>query len=149
MNPIKPFQEFLNEGIVKKQSPNKNRSKSLLKETEGAYNFLKEVIQQMGITDKNANYVVKNAYDIIMELIRAKMLTERLNSSGRGAHEAEVSYLRELKFPEVEVQFINQLRYFRNGIVYYGKILDKEYATNVMKFLDTIYLKLKHLIKEK
>ena len=74
-----------------------------------------------------------------MELIRAKMLLEGFNSSGKGAHEAEVAYLRELKFSESDVQFANQLRYFRNGITYYGKRFNKDYALKVLGFLDKIY----------
>ncbi len=77
-----------------------------------------------------------------MELVRAKMLLAGYNSSGQGAHEAEVSYLRELKFSENEIEFANQLRYFRNGITYYGKVFGKEYALKVIDFLDKIYPKL-------
>jgi shikimate kinase len=38
---------------------------------------------------------------------------------------------------------LNELRFFRNGITYYGKILDKEYATKVYYFL----MKFKEKIK--
>jgi len=34
---------------------------------------------------------------------------------------------------------MNQLRYFRNGIKYYGKVLDKEYAEQIVSFLNRIY----------
>ena len=47
----------------------------------------------MGIDDDNANSIVKDCYDIIMELIRAKLLLDGYSSSGQFAHEAEVSYL--------------------------------------------------------
>ena len=56
------------------------------------------------------------------------MLLEGYNASGLGAHEAEVSYLRVLGFSENDVQFADQLRFFRNGMLYYGTMLDKEYA---------------------
>ena len=78
-----------------------------------------------------------------MELARAKMLLEGYNSSGFGAHEAEVSYMRILGFNENDVQFANQLRFFRNGMIYYGTILDTEYAEKVIEFTKRIYLKLK------
>src|SRR3989339_857633 len=66
-----------------------------------------------------------------------------INSSGFGAHEAEVSYMRILGFNENDVQFANQLRFFRNGMIYYGTILDTEYAEKVIEFTKRIYLKLK------
>ena len=80
MIPLKNFKEFLNQGIVKKQSPNKKR--------------------------------------------------------------AEVSYMKELEFSENEVRFMNEVRYFRNGIKYYGKIFTKEYADQVVEFLKKIEGKL-------
>lgn len=123
---VKLFEEYLEEGIVKLQTPDFSRAKSLQKEAEQSYQILQQFVQKIGIDDKNANYVIKNAYDIIMELIRAKMLKEGFNSLGKGAHEAEVSYLRKIGFNDKEVEFSDQLRYFRNGITYYGKIFDQE-----------------------
>ncbi|MFH1971873.1 MAG: hypothetical protein ABIJ18_00160 [archaeon] len=58
------------------------------------------------------------------------------------SHEAEVAYLRNLGFSEKKIEFMNQLRYFRNGIKYYGKEFDKEYAQKVIIFLDKAYAKL-------
>lgn len=74
-----------------------------------------------------------------MELIRAKMLKAGFKSSGIGAHEAEVSYLRELGFKDTEIEFTNQLRYFRNGILYYGKSFDIDYVNKVLDFLNKVY----------
>ena len=82
-----------------------------------------------------------------MELIRAKMLLEGYNASGFGAHEAEVSYLRVLGFNENDVQFADQLRFFRNGMLYYGTILDKEYAEKVVAFTKGAYAKLREILK--
>ncbi|MCF7866599.1 hypothetical protein K9L67_00415 [Candidatus Woesearchaeota archaeon] len=67
--------------------------------------FLKEITEKVGIKDQNANTIIKIAYDVIMERIRVEMLKKRYNASGQGAHEAEVSYLRELKFKEKQIQF--------------------------------------------
>ena len=77
-----------------------------------------------------------------METIRAKMLLDGFNASGYGAHEAEVAYLRNLGFSESNVQFLDQIRFFRNGMLYYGTIIDKEYAEKVYEFLGKIYPKL-------
>lgn len=101
------------------------------------------MLQKIKLNDNNANNFVKSCYDILMEIIRAKMLAEGYNASGFGAHETEVSYLRNLGFKEQEVQFADQMRFFRNGILYYGTALDKEYAEKVVEFTKKSYLRLK------
>jgi len=96
----------------------------------------------MGIDEDNANSITKDIYDIIMELIRAKLLLDGYKASGNFSHEAEVSFLIELGFSDSEVLFLNQLRYSRNSIIYYGKLLNKEYAGKAREFLNKIYPKL-------
>jgi len=76
-------------------------------------------------------------------MIRAQMLLEGYNASGFGAHEAEVSYLRVFGFDERDVQFADQMRFFRNGMIYYGTIMDREYAEKVIEFTKRMYAKLK------
>lgn len=146
MKPLKSFKEYLEEGIAKKQTPDFSRARSLIKESEKSYKMLREILVKISLNSQNANYIIKNSYDIIMELIRAKTLSDGFNSSGRGAHESEVAYLRKMSFKETEVQFANQLRYFRNGILYYGKNFDSEYAKKVLDFLNKIHLRLKKAI---
>ncbi len=149
MKTIKQFQEFIKDGIVKKQFPNKSRAEFLISESEKSYEFLHKKITTFGINEQTANDLVKSCYDVVMELVRAKMLIEGYNSSGQGAHEAEVSYLRELGFNEKEIQFADQLRFFRNGMLYYGTILDEEYAEKVVKFTDKVYFKLKSIFPKR
>jgi len=145
MKAIKNFEEYIKEGIVKKQFPNKSRSEFLIKESEQSYNYLWKLIKLVGVNNENANDYVKKCYDILMELVRAKMLLVGLNSSGVNAHESEVSYLRVLGFRENEVQFVNQMRFFRNGMLYYGTIIDEEYAKKVVEFTKKTYCSLKKL----
>src|SRR3989338_10024454 len=142
MKAIKKFDEFITENIVKKQSIDKSRAEFLIAESENSYNNLLEKIEKITITDSNANDFIKSCYDTIMELIRAKMLLQGYNAAGFGAHEAEVSFMRVLGFEEKEVQFTDQMRFFRNGIVYYGTRLDKEYTEKVIEFTKRTYLKL-------
>ncbi len=136
---MKLFEEYLDEGIVKTITPDISRANSLLKEAEQSYSILKQFIEKVGIEDNNANYIVKNTYDIIMELIRARMLRDGYNSSGKGAHEAEVVYLKKIGCDDKDVEFSDQLRYFRNGILYYGKSFDAQYAKKVLAFLQRMY----------
>ncbi|MBT4539510.1 hypothetical protein HOI26_06170 [Candidatus Woesearchaeota archaeon] len=133
---VRLFEEYLEDGIVKTKSPEFSRATSLEKEARKSITILQEFIEKIGIQDNNANYIIKNVYDIIMELIRAKMFREGFSSVGKGAHEAEVAYLQKLGFKDIDVEFVNQLRFFRNGILYYGKSFDKEYAKKVVEFLN-------------
>ena len=147
MKAVKYFESFLEEGVVKKQLPDKSRAEFLIKEAGQNYDYLLKLTEKMGVNNLNANDYIKKCYDILMELVRAKMLLGGLNASGQGAHEAEVSYLRNLGFNETEVQFLDQIRFFRNGMLYYGTILDKEYAEKVLEFLNKVYPKLKNKLK--
>ncbi len=135
---MKEFNEFLKKGIVKKQSPDNSRANALIKEAQNDYEFLKEILNKIPLSDKNSNRIIIDSYDIIMKVIRSKMLKQGLNASGYGAHEAEVAYLKKLGFSEKEIEFANQLRYFRNGIEYYGKSFDKGYAKEVLDFMERV-----------
>lgn len=147
MKPLKKFSEFLEEGVIKKQYPDKERATYLISEAEDSFNSLLDLLTKSKITDVNANTFVKIAYDPIMELVRAILLVKGFNSSGSYAHEAEVAYLRELRFSEADVEFANQLRYFRNGVMYYGTKLKADYANKVIEFTKNVYPKLKKLAK--
>ena len=54
--------------------------------------------------------------------------------------------LRKLGYSETEIQFVDQLRYFRNGMLYYGTILDKDYAEKVIEFTKRNYFKIKGMM---
>jgi len=139
MKAIRHFEEFIKEKIIKEQAPDKSRADFLIKEAKTAYDLLNKKINFLKISNETANDIIKSCYDIIMELIRAKMLLDGYNASGLGAHEAEVSYMRVLGFSETEVQFADKIRFFRNGMLYYGTILDKEYAEKVVEFTKKAY----------
>lgn len=143
MKPLKNFDEFLKQGIVSARTPDRARARSLAEESEKRKRFLTQMLDKIGLSDENANYFIENSYDLLIELIRAKLLTDGFSSSGTGSHEAEVSYLARLSFAEKDIRFMNELRYHRNGILYYGKDFDAEYAKKVIEFLENIYPKLK------
>ena len=147
MSAIKKFDEFIRMRIVKKQAPDRSRAAFLIQESERSYSNLLEMISMLKVDDNHANNFVKSCYDILMELIRAKMLLDGYNAAGSGAHEAEVSYMRILGFDENVVQFADQIRFFRNGMLYYGTALDKEYAEKAIEFTKRVYPRLKHMLE--
>ncbi len=140
------FEEYIKMGIIRKISPDKPRAEFLIDESNNSLEGLKERAEKLGINNKNSNSIIKDCYDIIMELIRAKLLLDGYYSSGQYSHEAEVSYFRELGFLDNEVAFLNELRYFRNSITYYGKILNEDYAGKVFGFMNKILPRLYKLL---
>jgi len=49
MKAIKSFEEFIVQGIVKKQRPDRSRVEFLIKEAEQSYVYLLELINKIGI----------------------------------------------------------------------------------------------------
>ena len=147
MKPLKKFNEYINLGIIRKQKPDEERALSLEKEAERKRKSLIEFLNKIGLKEENANDVIENCYNILMFLIRANLFKKGYSASGLNAHEAEISYLFELNIPEEEIKFMNELRYFRNGILYYGKELNEEYANKVISFLNKMHKKFKEKLK--
>lgn len=145
---MRHFEDYLNEKIINKCVINHSKVKYFLEETERSYRGLLKRIEVMGIDEDNTNSIIKDCYDILMELIRAKLLLSGYSSSGNYAHEAEISFLRNCHFSENEILFMNELRSSRNSITYYGKLLNKEYAEKVVKFTKNIYIELKKKIQD-
>lgn len=71
------------------------------------------------------------------------MYLEGYSSSSKGAHEGEIAFTQTMDFSDSEIHFLDQLRYFRNSILYYGKQFDAEYVEKVIEFTETIYNRLK------
>ena len=146
MRNVKSFEEFEQEGVARKVTPDPQRAKNLIFQAQRKLSTLNINIEKVGITPENATDYVEHCYDVIMFLLRAKLFLEGYNCSGQGAHEAEVAYTKHLSLGEKEILFLDQLRSYRNGILYYGKQLDIEYAQKVIVFTKKIYPQLKDKI---
>ena len=129
------FEYYIKKGIVRKINPDFSRAEFLSLEADKSFIGLKNRIQKIKIDEFNSNSILKDIYDIIMEKIRSKMLKKGYYATGNYAHEAEVSFMKELGFSEYEISFTNELRQARNSITYYGKMFDKDYAKKVYDFL--------------
>lgn len=134
MNLPNDFEEYVKRGTIRKSSINKPRAKFLINESQKTFNSLIKRLEVLGIDEDSANSIVKDCYDVLMELIRACILLDGYNSSGSYAHEAEVSYLRKMEFGDKDISFLNDIRYFRNSVTYYGKILTVDYANKTAEF---------------
>ena len=135
---MKDFDEFVREGLVRTQRKDVARARSLVEETRNRTRFLKSI----PAAKENASYIVENAYDIIRELIEARLSMDGYKSY---SHEATVAYLKKLGFPGSQALFIDDMRKVRNGIKYYGGGATLDYALTVLKFLETAHEKLEKL----
>lgn len=131
---MKTFEEYQQEGIVKNIRPDNERAKSFLEEARRKLEILSLKKEKLGINDTLANDYVEDCYNTILFCIRAKMLEQGFTSSGKGAHEAEVAFALKIGFSQNDCIILDQLRYFRNGILYYGKRFDEEYANTIISF---------------
>ena len=145
---MREFNEYILEGIAKKITPDKKRALTLIEDSDKRNLFLSQVTESIEITDNNANYIIEEIYDILIGLIRAKMLLAGYSATGNYAHEAEVAYLQNIKFQETEISVMNELRQFRNGIKYYGRRYKKEEASKSIDFLKLILPKLKEMVQD-
>lgn len=149
MRAVKGFSEHLSGGAARKVSPDRERAKNLALAARDKLSSLEEKVRKIGIRDDNANDYVENSYDAIMLLLRANLCLDGYSASGTGAHEAEVSYLMNLGLGEGEVRFADELRYIRNGILYYGRRLDREYAEKAVEFARATCRRLKSLLERR
>ena len=112
----KEFDEYVQQGIIRKCSINRSRAEFLISETEKTFRGLNKRLDVIGIDEDNANSIVKDCYDILMELIRAKLFLTGYCSAGQFAHEAEISYLKKFGLLSNEILFINDL--IANLVIY-------------------------------
>ncbi|HLD55362.1 MAG TPA: hypothetical protein VJB35_03830 [Candidatus Nanoarchaeia archaeon] len=126
---------YLKNGVVRKITPDISRANFLFEESQKSFEGLKIRVEKIGIDEFSANSIIKDIHDIILQILRSKMLFAGLSASGNYAHEAEVSYMNFLGFNQSQISFVNTLRKSRNGINYYGKMFEKGYANDCYKFL--------------
>lgn len=139
---MRSFNEFLKQGLVRKKKADEARAKSLI---VGAEKRKAVMEKYLPLNDETAVQITEECYDIIRELLEAKLSKDGYKSYN---HEAVVSYLIELGFSKEEVIFVDTLREIRHGTKYYGKVVNDEYAQKVKEFLSKIYPKLRKIALE-
>lgn len=133
------FEYFIAKGDVKRQTKNEILAKALLRGSADRLSFIK----RLGLSEENAKYIVENSYDVIRELIEARLSIDGFKSY---SHEATILFLKKFpEFKESEISFIDNLRKIRNGIKYYGKEAHVNEAKTALNFLNSVLLRLKKL----
>ncbi|MFH1308215.1 MAG: hypothetical protein ABIH72_05160 [archaeon] len=138
---MKEFEDFIKTGDVRKQEKNEILAKALIKSSKKSEGYIKK--QQ--INEESAEHITADIYDIIRELIEAKLSLSGYKSY---SHEANILFLRKFKeFSEGEIIFLDNLRKIRNGIKYYGKEVSIEDAKKTLHFMVSLLPKLKKLVE--
>ncbi len=126
------WDECLENNSTKTITPDEQRSASLI---ETAFARL-DVIGD--ITEKNCNFVFEDYYTSIIELIEARAFKEGYNIIN---HICLGFYLRDQLERDDLFNIFDDVRYKRNSLTYYGKMMDFNLARHAID-------RCKHLIKE-
>lgn len=107
-----------------KITPDKQKSKSLIIMANISLQRLKETNKQKYPTNTLNDY-----YDIIHKLMEAVSLSKGIKFKGEGAHKELIDYISRKYFNEQTKVFLQEMREYRNRIVYEGFQIHQNYIS--------------------
>lgn len=113
------FQEFIEKGLAREASKDKNLAKSLLLTAKQDLQFF----GSLEINPFSARKVMTNYYDVLRSILEAISV---LDGYKVYSHEAFTSFLQEIKSELVLAEKFDRFRKLRNGINYYGNTISIE-----------------------
>ena len=133
------FEDFMNQGKVRKGSPDIAKAKSLLQTSNNHLLFLKN----QNIDNISAGSILVTYYEALREVTEAMCLKEGFRVY---SHEAFTFFLKEKGEIQASLKFDN-LRKLRNSVNYYGENIDaSEVKAAKEEIIDLInHLKRKYL----
>lgn len=123
-------------------SPDIAKSNSLVNIAFDRMSFLKTIT----INSQNASYVFEMYYSSLLEIMHAIVLIKGYNVNN---HVCLGFYLRDVLKRDDMFRIFDDVRYKRNSIVYYGKLLNYEIAKSTLNKLNSMVNDLKKYIKLK
>ena len=131
---ILPFDKYLEDGKVEKQTPDINRGRSLLKKAEKRLKFLRP------ITNESADLVFEDIYEAMREASQSLMSIQGYKPL---SHEVLIAYLRDIKKFDISIiHKFDSYRKLRNKSVYEAEKIElietKEALVFAQKFLQKI-----------
>ncbi len=136
---IKAFQFYINENLVNRVYPSKEKGKSLIQTaTERA-----EYVKTQVIDDFSAKFVFEDVYESMREAVQALMEVKGFTPY---SHEALVAFLLEYirNIPRSDVSAFNRYRILRNDAMYKARNVSAISCREAMDFLKTFNPKLKN-----
>ncbi len=135
------FEFYLDEGKVKRQSPDKEFAKSLI--NDASERFEKSTMLDVKLFSK---IIFENIYDAIREILDALLAADGYKSY---SHEASIAYLRKYKIEDSVIMELDSLRYKRNSSKYYGKGISPDDVLEIIRFYKSHSEQLIQIIKKK
>ena len=120
---MKEFEEYVEEGKVKKQSANKAEARSLRVQ---AIRRFKQQVKDKEITSENSTFIFEDSYEPLRQHLQS-FIAE--NGYKPYSHEAIIAYAQENnELTSSETNKMNQYRKLRNDIRYRGETSTKNKA---------------------
>lgn len=134
---IERFQYYLDENLIKQESPDKEEARSLIEKAFQRMRFVKD----LGIDEKTSTFIFEDIYECLREASQSLM---SLKGYKPYSHEAVIAFLKEFyKFSEHEITTFNRYRILRNNCVYKAAKVSPETCKEALKFLEIFLPKLK------
>ena len=138
---MRDFKIFLEEGSVKKITPNISLVKSLVSDAIKRLNFYKK----LKLNNKNSKYVLENIYESLRELTDAILIKDGYKSY---SHEASIVYLLKYNLSSIDINKFDNFRKIRNNSKYYGKPVDLEDANEIVELSEKLLNKINDILKD-
>ena len=134
---IERFQYYVDEGLVKKVSPNKAMARSLIKKAISR----SEYIESQTITKKNASFIFEDVYESIREAGQSLMA---LKGYRPYSHVALISFLKEFfDFSGSDISTLNRYRILRNKAIYGAATISASVCKEAKRFMKQLLPKIK------
>ena len=114
----------------------------LMNSVEKRQSFIKTI----QINPSSCNYIIENCYEVIRELIEARMLIDGYKSN---SHSSTLNFMNEMNLSDADIKFTNDLFKIVYDIKHNAKDAHVEYCLLVLNFLDYFSEKLKARIKKR
>jgi|SRR3989344_9697629 len=130
------FNDFVNDGKIRRATPDKLMAGSIIKNTFEDLKFL----EQTKLTELSKRKLVTNYYDSLRGLLEAISL---LKGYKIYSHEAFTPFIEEeLKEKILSIKF-DRFRKIRNGLNYYGKSIQLNEAKEIIEELKRVITEIK------
>jgi hypothetical protein len=132
---ILEFEYYVRKGVVRKDVRDVSRAKSLVKIAKERLKAAEKL--------RNPSFRLEFIYEAIIEMIEAILALRGYKSY---SHEANIAYLRKLKFPESTILTFDKLRRKRHRSKYYGASFDEKEVRLAKEFAEKVIAKLEKII---
>ena len=138
---IKPFEEYIKEGEVEKQLPDKNEAQALMAKAERRLAYVKE----RPVQEQNADLIFEDTYDVMREASQALMSATGYKPL---THEVVVAYLRDKeRLDQSIVEKFDSYRKLRNRSQYSAQKINALKAQEAIAFATELFALLKARLK--